>query len=104
MLRKTLAATLSDSAPLARIIRCISTANSRTRTCITPEVVENRHQRRDENDDGQDLEGDQHAGCAGTEHRGDLPPRVRVGERTEDERGADACEADEAVEPVSRAS
>ena len=36
MLRKTLAATLSDSAPLARIKRCMSTANSRTRICITP--------------------------------------------------------------------
>ena len=68
---------------------------------MTPEVIEDRHQRRDEDDDGQHLERDQHAGGAGTEHAGDLAPRVRVGERTEDERGADAAEADEAVEAVS---
>ncbi len=36
MLRKTLAAMFSDSAPLARITRCISTAKRRTMSCMTP--------------------------------------------------------------------
>ena len=33
---KMLAATLVDSAPLAPITRCITTAMARTSTCITP--------------------------------------------------------------------
>ena len=33
---KMLAATFSDSAPLARMTRCITTANSRTTSCMTP--------------------------------------------------------------------
>ena len=33
---KMLAATLSDSAPLALITRCITTANTRTTSCMTP--------------------------------------------------------------------
>ena len=33
---KMLAATFSDSAPLAFITRCITTANMRTTTCMTP--------------------------------------------------------------------
>jgi hypothetical protein len=33
---KMLAATLSDSAPLAPITRCMATANIRTMICMTP--------------------------------------------------------------------
>ena len=33
---KMLAATFSDSAPLAFITRCITTANTRTMSCMTP--------------------------------------------------------------------
>ncbi len=33
---KMLAATLSDSAPLARMTRCMAMANTRTTSCMTP--------------------------------------------------------------------
>ncbi len=57
---KMLAATLVDSAPLAPITRCITTAIARTNTCITPKIIEDREQARNEDDDRQHLKSENH--------------------------------------------
>ena len=55
---KMLAATLSDSAPLAPIRLVITRAAAFTMTCMTPEVIEHREKRGDEDDRRQRLEGE----------------------------------------------
>ena len=53
---KMLAATFSDSAPLAPMTRFITTANSAHDELHDAEVVEDREERRDEDDRRQNLE------------------------------------------------
>ena len=58
---KMLAATFSDSAPLAPITRFITTANGADDELHDAEVIEDREQRGDEDDRRQHLEREDHA-------------------------------------------
>ena len=58
---KMLAATLVDSAPLAPITFCITIAMPLMTTLHDAEVVQDGEERGDEDDDGQHLEGEDHA-------------------------------------------
>ena len=85
---KMLAATFSDSAPLARMHRLITTANSRTIDLHHAEVIEHREQRGDEDDRRQNLEREDHRVLAafGAERAvHDLRPDRDVAERAEHE-------------------
>ena len=61
---KMLAATFSDSAPLARITRCITTAKSADDELHDAEVIEDGEERGDEDDRRQHLEGEDDAVAA----------------------------------------
>ena len=56
-----LAATLVDSAPLVPITLCITQRHGAHEDLHDAQVVENREQRSDEDDDGQHLEREDHA-------------------------------------------
>ena len=55
---KMLAATLSDSAPLAPMIFCIADGEALHDPLHDAEVIEDREKRGDEDDDGQNLESE----------------------------------------------
>ena len=96
-----LAATFSDSAPLARITRCISDGEDADDQLHHAEVIENGEQRRDENNRRQHLEREDDGvlPAFGTEGRRHRPPPDRgVAERTEDKRRADAGKPEQPVD------
>ena len=104
---KMLAATLSDSAPLARITRCITTAKSADDDLHDPEVIEDGEERGDEDDRRQHLEREDHAVLrpVGPEDLGhDLRPHHLAAERPEDEAGPDEREVEQVVDHARRAS
>ena len=99
---KMLAATLSDSAPLAFITRCITHGEEPHDDLHDAEVVEDREQRGDEDDRRQHLEREDDARTARRPARArpssPAPQTRAVAERAEDERRADAGEAEQLVD------
>ena len=103
---KMLAATLSDSAPLAFMNAAHADGEQPHHELHHAQVVEDREQRRDEDDRRQHLEGEEHrvAGAVVAEHRGhDARPRLLVAERAEHEGGADVAEVEQPVDAPGRA-
>jgi hypothetical protein len=86
----TLAQTLVVSAPDTRITLVIASAMIRTMNCITPEVVQHAHQRGEEDDRGQHLEGEHEAELRG------------VHQAAEDEVRAGADEAEDLHEALAQ--
>ena len=79
---KMLAATLSDSAPLTPITFCIATAMALHHPLHDSEVVENREEGGDEDDDGQNLKREHHAelrGGIGAQRVSEHEPAARRG-------------------------
>ena len=73
---KMLAATSVDSAPLAPMTRCITLAIASHDDLHHAEVVEDREEGGDENDDRKDLEGEHHA--EGTALGAELSPKTNL--------------------------
>ncbi len=90
---KTDAATFRLSAPLAPISLVITFAKARTMTAITPEVVQDREQRGDEDDRRQHLEREDEPDGLGADGPAALDAKL-----AEDEFGADEGKVEQAVD------
>ena len=89
---KMLAATFSDSAPLAPMTRFITDGKHAHYELHDAEVIENREQRGDENDGRQDLKGEDDAVLSARlahNARHDVAPYGAIAERAENQRRAD---------------